>query len=201
MGIKYIRKAAYVLIGLLFANILYVTALAAIPMDVSSIILYEDYVVQDKDQWCWAASAENAIIWEGSSSRTQWDAVKHLKGTLFEPYPNVSGSIYDSASAAEYISNNTETYTAVQAKKTYSFLGQQIENRHPIIVGAGYYNSSGSRNGGHATLIIGYRIDGIEGITYYDSLTGTTETCTYAQFCDGSYNGRKYDQTCYNTTP
>ncbi len=29
MGIKFIRKVTYVLIGLLFANILYITALAA----------------------------------------------------------------------------------------------------------------------------------------------------------------------------
>ncbi len=158
-------------------------------------------MVQDKDKWCWAASAENAIIWEGASGRTQWDAVKYLKGTFLDPYPNYSGSIYDSAAAAEYISNNTETYTAVEAKEAYSFLGQQIWDRHPVIVGAGYYDSSGNRNGGHATLIIGYTFDGIEEITYYDSLTGTTETCTYTQFCDGSYNKRKYDQTCYNTTP
>lgn len=124
-----------------------------------------------------------------------------FSGANFNPYPNVTGSIYDSKAAAEYISNNTETYTAVEAKETYSFLGQQIRNRHPIIVGAGYYDSSGSRNGGHATLIIGYTIDGIEKITYYDSETDTTETCTYTEFCDGSFNRRKYDQTCYNTTP
>ena len=74
-------------------------------------------MVQDKDKWCWAASAENAIIWEGASGRTQWDAVKYPKGTFLDPYPNYSGSIYDSAAAAEYISNNTETYTAVEAKE------------------------------------------------------------------------------------
>lgn len=78
---------------------------------------------------------------------------------------------------------------------------QEIYDSHPVINAAGYYNSSNARTGGHATLIMGWSTaSGSQEIIYFDSLTGLLETCTYEQFCDGSFNGRKYDQTCYNTT-
>ena len=131
-------------------------------------------------------------------TRTQWDAVFYIKGWLLETHPNVTGSIYDSKLAAEYISNYTESYISSQTTKTFSFLSEQIYNDHPVIVAAGYYSSTGTRNGGHATLIIGWSKTNGNKIVYYDPLTGTYETCTFTAFCNGSYNGRQYDQTCYN---
>ena len=167
--------------------------------DTTGRFLYALYVVQDKSNWCWAASAENAIIWEMHPDLTQWDAVYQLKGYPTNPYPNFSGSIFDSRDAAKYISEYTESYYAIENFKSFYFLQEMINDNHPIINGAGYYNSLGNRTGGHATLIFGWCTNtGVERITYYDSDTDTRETCLYSAFCDGSYNGRKYDQTCYH---
>lgn len=174
-------------------------AYAAIPSGITGSQLYAGYVIQDKSNWCWAASAENAIIWEMSPTRDQWDAVYHIKGWLLNPYPNVSGSIFDSRDAAEYISKNTEEYIATESSKSFAFVSEQVYNSHPVINGAGYY-SSGVRNGGHATVIVGWsNATGTNRITYYDSITDTRETCTFTAFCNGTYNSRRYDQTCYNS--
>lgn len=132
-------------------------------------------------------------------NRTQKDAVRHIKGSLLNPHPNVGGSIYDSRDAAEYISENTEDYIATESKKSFTFISEQLYSSHLVITGAGYY-SSGVRNGGHATVLVGWsKANGTNQITYYDSATGTRETCSFAAFCNGTYNGRCYDQTCYNS--
>lgn len=34
-------------------------------------------------------------------------------------------------------------------------------------------------------------------IDYFDPWDATTHHCTYSDFCDGSYNDRRYDQTVY----
>ncbi len=199
------KRTAFTLMVLLILNILNVSILAAIPPGCTSTDLNASYVAQAKDNWCWAASAENAIIWENTGStltRTQYDAVWYLKGSPWNPHPDIAGSIYDSQKAAEYISSNTIAYTASETKESYSFLCEEIFESHPVIVGAGYYTSSGIRNGGHATLITGWSTaSGKNYLTYFDSATNTYETCTYNAFCDGTYNNRKYDQTCHVTKP
>ncbi len=135
-----------------------------------------------------------------SPTRDQADAVRNIKGTLFNPHPNETGSIYDTRDAAVYISNNTKAYTAVVSTKSFTFISERIYNEHPVIAAAGYYTSAGTRNGGHATLIVGWDTStGVQRITYFDSADGTYRTCSYAAFCDGSFNSRRYDQTCYNS--
>lgn len=172
---------------------------AAIPSDVVGTNLETDYVEQQKTNWCWAATAENAIIWEGSPTRDQADAVRYIKGTLLNPYPNEGGSLNDMRNAAEYISKNTEEYTAVATVKNFSFISEQIYNEHPVLAAAGYYNA-GVRTGGHATLIVGWDIStGAQRITYFDSIDGKYHTCSYAAFCNGSFNDRIYDGTCYHS--
>ena len=170
---------------------------AAIPSDIVTMRLGASYVKQDKDNWCWAASAENLVIWEMNPTRTQWDAVKYIKGWVLNWYPDTTGSIYDSAYAARYISNNTKNFSASETCKSYEFIREQIYNSNPVIVGAGRY-SSGVRVGGHATLIIGWsKLNGKNYITYFDSALNDDLECTYEAFCDGTFNGRRYDQTCY----
>lgn len=197
------RNKAIVLLLLVsvFLSSMSLNAFAAIPAGTVGGRLFRNYVAQARSEWCWAASAENAILWEMTPTRDQWDAVRFIKGSADDSFPNESGSIYESALAAEYISNYNEDYTAIESKKSYDFLCQEIYDSHPIINGAGYYGGTNNRQGGHATLIIGWSTaSGNQEIIYFDSATSTVETCTYAQFCDGSFNTRKYDQTCYNTT-
>ena len=44
-------------------------------------------------------------------------------------------------------------------------------------------------------------INNSSGLSYYvdykDPIEGSNHHCTYEQFCNGGYNGRKYDQTVY----
>lgn len=64
-------------------------------------------VEQEKDNWCWAASAEMVARNQVSTSLRQGDAVEYLKGTSSNPRPDVGGSILDCANALAYIANNS----------------------------------------------------------------------------------------------
>lgn len=96
--------------------------------------------------------------------------------------------------AAEYISKNTEDYTAVSSTKSFNFISEQIYNYHPVLAGTvcdAY---------GHAVLIVGWdKSSGTQSITYFDPGDGSYRTCTYAEFCNGSFSGTSYVETCYNT--
>lgn len=115
------KRIIFLAIILLLVNAVSVTILAAIPPGVHSTALLATFIKQEKSLWCWAASAENAVrceLWENLPERTQRDAVRYLKGTLFNSYPNVSGNFNDIKEAAEYISMDTLEYTT-SGKKTY----------------------------------------------------------------------------------
>ena len=161
--------------------------------------LNANYVTQAKSCWCWAASAENAIIYEyPQKPYTQWDAVRYIKGSFLDLYPDTGGTIFEAGAAATYISNNTEFYSSSETTKTYSFLKNEINSNHPVIVSSGYY-SGGLRTGGHDTLIIGWaEYNGEENVSYFDPDLCSYEVCTFSSFCDGSYNGGMYEFTSYN---
>ncbi len=69
------------------------------------------------------------------------------------------------------------------------------------IASAGYYNDNNIRNGGHAVVITGYYIsaNNEQSLVYSDPWDLTSHTCTYTEFCNGTYNSRRYDGTCHNT--
>lgn len=135
-----------------------------------------------------------------SPTRDQADAVRNIKGSLFNPYPNVGGSLEDICNAAKYISNNTKTYIGAHEAKSFSFISEHIYNRHPIIACVGYYDDAGTRTGGHAILVMGWDTStGVQQIKYFDPGIGTYVICPYAGFCDGSFNGSKYDKTSYHS--
>ena len=174
---------------------------ASIPSNVHSGYLSGNYVPQEKSNWCWVASAENACIREGYHYHDQYYTVNNMKGTNSDPYPNVSGSIEDSASAVGKISSNNLSYTGEYNAKTFNFIAEMIYNNHPVIAAGGYYDANNNRQGGHAVLVIGWtNAHGTNEISYYDSLnTGSYHTCTFAGFCNGNYNTRIYDQTAYHS--
>ena len=164
---------------------------------VNSIMLDAAYVKQQKTNWCWAAAAENAVIYERTNKYTQKDAVAKIYGSAV----NVSGSLADSKAAAEYISNYNEDYSYINGRNSYSALRNRINNKHCVMVAGGYYVNN-VRNGGHMVLMFGY-IDGTTPtsngyIRYYDSEDGSRHLSYYDSFCNGSYNGRQYDQTVFN---
>lgn len=159
---------------------------------------------QAKTNWCWAASAENSVRWEMNITRDQYDAVKKIKGTpIFDPYPNVGGTLADMKNAAEYISKNTESYckTALSpysGVKSFLFLRDEVKEGDVTILVAGYYDSKGNRNGGHAVTCTGYSTVGnMDKIYIYDPWDGSTSVIQYGFFSNG-FGSRRYDGTVWN---
>ncbi len=166
----------------------------------NSIFLSSNYVGQDKTNWCWAASAENAIRWEANPYRNQWNAVYYIFGQYgSDPYPNTTATIDATADAANYISNGMHSYVGVYSTMSASFLYSQLYSSHPVICSGGTYNSSGVRTGGHQVLVCGWYDGSYQTVlTYYNPALRQYRTCSYSEFCDGSFNGRVYDRTCYH---
>ncbi len=195
------KKKRLIAVFILFTMIV---SCAYIPASHIGDSLYGNYVYQDFSKWCWATSAENAIIWEGNPTRTRWDAVYYIKGTPYDPFPNVGGTIYDIALAAEYISGFQDYYYGEYSTESYSFLCEQMYASHPIICVGGYYDSNGDLINGHAVLVCGWYAPTYGGnyqyyLTYFDPANLGYRTCTYSEFCNGSYNNRIYDRTCYHS--
>lgn len=89
----------------------------------------------------------------------------------------------------------------IAQKIPYEQITQSIKNGYAVQANAGYYKGN-TRTGGHAVVICGTLFtDGSDGIVVYidyiDPKYGDYHRCTYSSFCDGSFNGRKYDQTVY----
>ena len=166
----------------------------------NSIFLSANYVGQAKDKWCWAASAENAIRWEANPNLNQWDAVYFIFGQHeSDPYPNKSASILATADAATYLSNGVHSYTGVNVPMSASFLFSHLFSSHPVICSGGIYNSSGIRQKGHQVLLCGWYDGSYQTmLTYYDPALLQYKTCSYSEFCNGTFNGRIYDRTCYH---
>lgn len=116
-----------------------------------------DSVEQAKSNWCWAAAAENSVRGMMTPTRDQWDAVAYIKGSS---NINEGGTLSETATAGEYISNNSYDYTytprsRTNGVKTYSFLVSKVNAGEPPIVTGGYYNGT-LRTGGHAITVVGY---------------------------------------------
>ncbi|MBE5890172.1 MAG: hypothetical protein E7282_04290 [Lachnospiraceae bacterium] len=162
-----------------------------------------DKVPQEKSMWCWAASAENAVQWEMKISRHQKDAVRKIKGSIFNKYPNVGGSLSDTVKAAEYISENKEDYACTKLSTTdakpYSFLKREIQDYSNVIVLFGGYYDGNERTGGHAITCHGYyEKNNVKYLWIYDPWDGGDERkLPYSQLVNG-YGGRRYDGTVFN---
>lgn len=184
---------------ILIISILVFSATTIYAADGGQLLASSGFEKQEKSNWCWVACARNSVHHETSNHRTQRAAVMHIKGTILDWYPDEGGTISEIEEAAEYISKDTESYTGVSATRSFSFLKNEVELSNATITCAGYYNNN-VRNGGHAVVIIGYYISGSNNyIVYHDPWDNTSNTCLYSEFCDGSYNGRRYDYTCYNS--
>lgn len=179
--------------------------LVAITADVisatSSQSLSYTMVNQAKTNWCWAASAENSARGSyqyrlaATPSRSQWDAVYHIKGNSSNQHPNVAGSISDIEEAAEYIARGKFNWGSSNSKKSFNTLKSQIIEYKTPVVGGSY-----SSGGGHAITCIGYKINdsGTQYIRIYDPWDGTRAYTKYTDFCNGTgYASLSYRATCW----
>jgi hypothetical protein len=157
-------------------------------------------VVQAKSNWCWAASAEMAgKVLYPTSGRNQWSAVHAIYGTTTDPYPNYAGTLSDSVTASEHIVYNNYDFYSIINTWLFSQLDIEIENGHPVQTAGGYY-SGNIRMGGHMVVTYLTRYNSSSDtyyIGYVDPFDGNAKYCTYDAFCDGTYNGRTFDQVVY----
>lgn len=194
------KKIRIILLTFVIVTLLPLNTTLKAKADVASYQLSIAPIRQAKSNWCWAASCDMAGGWAyPSSTRNQWSVVKHVKGSLLNPYPNVPGSLGNSKKGFEYMTHNTISFHYTSSKYTLGSIRTHIINRsHPLQAGAGYYDSNNVRTGGHMVVITGVNTAGYgEKICYLDPWDATEHWVNYSAFVNGSYNGRRYDQTVY----
>lgn len=144
-------------------------------------------VRQAKSLWGWAACIEMSASYLGYTEHDQWDIVNHVKGTIFDKYPNKDGGSSDYKAGMEYATDNSYTLTFSSGTISIGSLADYIENHLPVHISLGTYDSSGKRQSGHGEVI--YAVDEInqqvkvrnpgqdaEDTFAYSVLTDTTQT-------------------------
>ncbi len=165
------------------------------------VILSYSKETQSLSNWCWVASAKNAVKYSYNTTKLQSDAVYYVYGNIF----NYTANLQKTALAANYFSDNTMNYYYTQrgtdvGVKPYEYLKGKINIGRVIILSAGYY-VNGERDGGHDVTMHGYFSYGSYAsmIWYFDPDDGIDYECAYSSFKSGSFNGRMYDGTVYPT--
>lgn len=146
---------------------------------------------QENTNWCWVAAAQMAGKYKYSAStRTQTQIVEYITGssTMNDP-----GTIWQTANATEYVTNNTYNLSAALLS-TWSWekIKTSIDNGYPVIA---LVRSNGS---GHYYVIRGYDPT-TNKIAVNDPADGTRYTCAWEEFCEGTWNheSRAYHSTVY----
>lgn len=155
---------------------------------------YYPQVVQAETNWCWAACAEMAgkNVYP-ASSRTQASVVEYVFGTQV----NETGSRIQGAQGSQYVADNRKSFSYVDARWSYSQIVEAINKGYVVQASVGYYDETGTRRlGGHRLII--YATSFGSTLSYYDPGDGTTDTCTYSEFCYGGYaSNAKFDGVVY----
>lgn len=161
--------------------------------------------------WCWATSARMLVKHYYSSmpnTRDQPNAVREVHGSIIDR----GGNHVNAISAAGYyrsadISINVLNLTgAFGSRFSESTLRQFLDDNHVVYIARGHYSLSNVRNGGHATLIVGYTTVFVNGSmqyrfkindpwplseptewpdNYVDSTTGQVLIRSYQWICNG----------------
>lgn len=139
---------------------------------------------QEKDQWCWAASALMAAKTYGATNKTQSDIVKYTVGSTL----NVGVDFAEVVGAANYACN-FQAIHCLNGVLTQDELILELNYGNPVIISRGWYPNNDQREGGHDTVIYGYYASNN---TYQfmirDPLpvnTGRSYSRTYAEILDG----------------
>jgi hypothetical protein len=154
---------------------------------------------QQHSLWCWAAAAETSAKHKVSSNKTQANAVYAVKHS----YDNQSGDISEVAAAANYFVdyNSNYNYVGYYYAKNFTFLKAQVMSDKVPIIGGWEYIVDDHAYNNHATNVymVIENTDGSRAVGYYDPAenNGGTHICTYESYCDGTYNGIAWHQTCY----
>lgn len=157
-------------------------------------------VMQAKTYWCWAAGAEMgaSYIYSGTKDRTQYDVVEHVKGTIFNKYPNEGGTMSESVDGSEFICYDNSYYDFAFTNAAFSFdtIKKHIDNGYPVQADISYYTNN-TRTGGHRLVITGVNTTDVK-VRYIDPWDATTAWVTYSNFKNGLLTSTsRYDGTVY----
>ncbi|RDU24803.1 papain-like cysteine protease family protein [Anaerosacchariphilus polymeriproducens] len=118
----------------------------------NSTILGVERQRQEKDNWCWAASAVMVGRYDLPAEKqtvNQTKVVLEVKGEVV----NEGGSGEEEARGINISSRNTKNATAINSALSFNDILNTIDNRHPFIV-----RMKWNSGGGHAIVCGGYRI-------------------------------------------
>ena len=172
---KTLKKACSILISTMFIFLLPIRASAMTSVYLSCT------PVQAKSNWCWAATAEALGKQASYSTLTQYDVVSTVMGgSWFDPYPNVTGTPYDTAGGAEYVCHYNHDFNVYSA---YAFVTVKFQINHGRPIGCALYHQYGGT--GHTIVIKGYEDPGT--VQIYDPADGGIYNISFSSLETGSY--------------
>ncbi len=162
---------------------------------------------QRRSKWCWAASARMFVnhYYNVPDSRSQNNAVSAVLGSEANDGANnvgalKAGNYYRSGSITI---NDLNLISSDSKRFSENDLKHFIDDNHVVFIGRGVYGASG-REGGHATVIVGYTTMFINGNLQYRYIiydpwpnpqpdpwnssiitNGQTTTASYQWICNG----------------
>ena len=163
------------------------------PKKVSDSVMNPTSLIsQEEDNWCWNASSQMFSENYGFSSRSQQETAEHVFDR--EDDLNHGGTTTDMKSAISFYSDNSFNTTVKNVLKEKKLL-KTLTTRGPVIITRGWYDNEGNRNGGHATIIYGYKFnEDTNAYDYYindpwEPNIGSSYTRQYEEIVDGSSTG------------
>lgn len=145
---------------------------------------------QEKREWCWIASARMVGRYFYSTSRTQTDGVRHVKGHTRDE----SGTTVETRDAARYFTHNRNRFYATGAF-SFAEVRTNIDKSWPVIAGIRYRSGAG-----HMVVFYGYTVGPRNpgGVYYNDpSQGGRRDYVRFIEIENGSHFGGSYIQSVY----
>ena len=114
--------------------------------------------VQEKTNWCWAASAQMlARTYVPGSTHTQTQIVQHVMGEVVDKPAGEKST----RTAAEYASNNTVAFDYKMGIFSEKDLMRKLHAGHPVAVNRVSSRADGTGNStGHIMVLYGYKLEG-----------------------------------------
>ena len=142
---------------------------------------------QEKTNWCWAACATAAGKHvTPSSPYNQYDAVYSVHNN----YANSGGTVAETASAANFVSQSNATYTGCDYAIGSEVLVQKILQDRVTIIGYARYTPNNVYDSAHMVTATKYEVETSVNhrvITVYDPYLDSEVVYNYTQLYQGSY--------------
>lgn len=154
---------------------------------------------QQQTNWCWAASARMSSMIDMQSSISQASAAVYVKLNVVTSNPtstqisnaNKGGTVGETEKALEHILDSNDCYSTWGNIYSESVLRKVLDSTNPVIILRGWYDTSGTRIGGHYVVIYDYYWDSNNNIYMYEIFdpwspnVGDAYSRSYQSICNG----------------